>query len=53
MLLGVFLVAILKNGLLLYGVSSYFSDVVIGLVLIGAIIFTHYGKRGETRVGFG
>lgn len=53
MLLGVFLVAILKNGLLLYGVSSYFSEVVIGLIFIAAIIFTHYGKRRETLVGFG
>lgn len=51
-ILGVFLIGVLKNGLNLYGVSSYFSDVVIGLVIILAVIATHYGKRKETEVGF-
>lgn len=51
-ILGVFLVGILKNGLNLYGISSYFSDVIVGPVIIIAVIATHYGKRKETEVGF-
>lgn len=51
-ILGVFLIGLLKNGLNLYGVSSYFSDVVIGPVIIVAVTATHYGKRKETQVGF-
>lgn len=50
--MGVFCIGILKNGLNLIGVSNYFSNVVIGAVIIIAITITHYGKRRETNVGF-
>ena len=50
-LMGVFLIGVLKNGLNLIGVSSYFMNVVIGLVIVAAITVTHY-KRKETDVGF-
>ena len=51
-LMGVFLIGLLKNGLNIIGVSNYFSDVAVGLVIIAAIVITHYGKRQETNVGF-
>ncbi|HBL7236189.1 TPA: ABC transporter permease, partial [Serratia marcescens] len=51
-LMGVFLIGVLKNGLNLIGVSSYFMNVVIGLVIVAAITVTHYKKRKETDVGF-
>lgn len=51
-LMGVFLIGILKNGLNLIGVSSYFVNIVIGVVIIAAICVTHYKKRKETDVGF-
>ncbi|HEY0209599.1 ABC transporter permease [Acerihabitans sp.] len=51
-LMGVFLIAILKNGLNLVGVSSYFMNIVIGVVIMAAIIVTHYKKRRETDVSF-
>ncbi|KAA8998518.1 ABC transporter permease [Affinibrenneria salicis] len=51
-LMGVFLIGILKNGLNLVGVSSYFVNIVIGVVIVAAICVTHYKKRKETDVGF-
>ncbi|MCT4701040.1 ABC transporter permease [Enterobacteriaceae bacterium H20N1] len=51
-LMGVFLIAILKNGLNLVGVSSYFMNIVIGVVIMVAITVTHYKKRRETDVSF-
>ena len=51
-LMGVFLIGILKNGLNLIGVSSYFMNIVIGIVIVIAISVTHYKKRKETNVGF-
>lgn len=51
-LMGVFLIGILKNGLNLIGVSNYFVNIVIGLVILIAICITHYKKRKETDVGF-
>lgn len=51
-ILGVFLIGLLKNGLNLFGVSSYFSDVIVGPVIIIALCATHFGKRKETDVGF-
>lgn len=41
-LMGVFLIGILKNGLNLIGVSSYFVNIVIGMVIVAAICVTHY-----------
>lgn len=51
-ILGVFLIGLLKNGLNLFGVSSYFSDVIVGPVIVIALCATHFGKRKETDVGF-
>ncbi len=51
-LMGVFLIGILKNGLNLIGISSYFMNIVIGVVIVIAISITHYKKRKETNVGF-
>lgn len=51
-LMGVFLIAILKNGLNLLGVSDYFMNIVIGAVIMVAITVTHYKKRKETDVSF-
>jgi len=51
-LMGVLLIGILKNGLNLIGVSSYSSNIVIGIVIIVAITITHYHKRREADVGF-
>ncbi|PLR32436.1 sugar ABC transporter permease [Chimaeribacter coloradensis] len=51
-LMGVFLIGMLKNGLNLIGVSNYFMNVVIGIVIVAAITVTHYKKRKETDVGF-
>ena len=51
-LMGVFLIGLLKNGLNLIGVSNYFMNIVIGVVIVVAITVTHYKKRKETDVGF-
>ena len=51
-LMGMFLIGILKNGLNLVGVSSYSTNVVIGIVIVMAITITHYNKRSEVNVGF-
>jgi len=51
-LMGVFLIAILKNGLNLVGVSNYFMNIVVGVIIVIAIAITHYKKRKETDVSF-
>ncbi|TCL05447.1 ABC transporter permease [Sodalis ligni] len=51
-LMGVLLIGLLKNGLNLVGVSNYFMNIIIGLVIVAAITATHYKKRKETDVGF-
>ncbi len=51
-LMGVFLIAILKNGLNLIGVSNYFMNIVVGGTIMVAIAVTHYKKRKETDVSF-
>lgn len=51
-LMGVFLIAILKNGLNLVGVSNYFMNIVVGVIIVIAIAVTHYKKRKETDVSF-
>lgn len=43
--LGVLLLAMLQNGLNLMGASSFFFDVVIGLVILIAICFTGYSEK--------
>ena len=44
-ILGIALIAIIKNGLNLAGVSSYSFDVIIGLCILIAITITHYHER--------
>lgn len=51
-LMGVFLIAVLKNGLNLIGVSNYFMNIVVGTVIMAAIAVTHFKKRKETDVSF-
>ena len=48
-ILGVFLLAILQNGLNLVGVSSYFFEVVIGLVILVSITATTLAERRASR----
>jgi simple sugar transport system permease protein len=47
--LGVLLLAILQNGLNLMGVSSYFFQVVIGIVILAAITATALAERARLR----
>jgi simple sugar transport system permease protein len=51
--LGVLLLAILQNGLNLMGVSSYFFQVVIGLVILISITLTALAERRQTRLRLG
>ncbi len=44
-ILGISLIAIIKNGLNLAGVSSYSFDIIIGLCILIAITFTHIHER--------
>ncbi len=49
--LGVLTVAVIRNGLILMRVSSYWHEVVIGLVLAAAAAITAYqAKRGAARL---
>lgn len=48
--LGVLLLAMLQNGLNLMGVSSYFFEVVIGLVILASITTTTLAERRAARV---
>ena len=49
-ILGVLLLAILQNGLNLIGVSSYFFEVVIGLVILISITATALANRRSLRL---
>ncbi len=51
MLLGIVLLAILQNGLNLLGVSPYFFQIVIGLVILVSTTFTVLIRRGRKRAG--
>lgn len=51
-ILGVLLLAILQNGLNLIGVSSYFFEVVIGLVILVSTTATAMANRRATRLHF-
>jgi len=46
-LLGIVLLAILQNGLNLLGVSPYFFQIVIGLVILISTSFTMLSTRGR------
>ncbi len=48
-IVGVFLLGVVANGLNLFGVSPFWQPVATGLILIAAVAFDGYSKRG----GFG
>jgi ribose/xylose/arabinose/galactoside ABC-type transport system permease subunit len=48
-IIGVFLLGVVANGLNLFGVSPFWQPVATGLILIAAVAFDGYSKRG----GFG
>jgi simple sugar transport system permease protein len=53
-LLGVLLLAMLQNGLNLLGVSSYFFQIVIGIVILVSTSITGLSeKRGRRRLAPG
>jgi simple sugar transport system permease protein len=47
--LGVALIAVMQNGLILLGVSSYWHKVVIGLVILMSVSITAYNRKREER----
>jgi simple sugar transport system permease protein len=50
-ILGVTLVAVMQNGLTLLGVSSYWHQVVIGLVILISVSMTAYNRKQEEQRG--
>jgi ribose transport system permease protein len=49
-LLGIMLLMVLKNGLILAGVSPNFQDMVSGAILVIAIIAVAWSQRGRLRI---
>jgi ribose transport system permease protein len=49
-LLGIMLLMVLKNGLILAGVSPNFEDMVSGAILVIAIIAVAWSQRGRLRI---
>jgi len=49
-LLGIMLLMVLKNGLILAGVSPNFEDMVSGAILVVAIIAVAWSQRGRLRI---
>jgi simple sugar transport system permease protein len=47
--LGIALLAILQNGLIMIGVSSYWTQVCTGLVILVSVCITASGDRMKTR----
>jgi ribose/xylose/arabinose/galactoside ABC-type transport system permease subunit len=45
--LGVILIATIRNGLVLMNISSFYQQVVIGLVILGAAALDAIGRRGD------
>ena len=43
-ILGALLIGVLSNGLVIMHVSSYFQQVVIGLIIVAAVAFDHYAR---------
>jgi simple sugar transport system permease protein len=50
-ILGVTLVAVMQNGLVLFGVSSYWHKVVIGIVILVSVSLTAYNYKKEEKRG--
>jgi simple sugar transport system permease protein len=50
-ILGVMLVAVMQNGLVLFGVSSYWHKVVIGIVILVSVSLTAYNYKQEAKRG--
>ena len=50
-IVGVFLLGVVANGLNLYGVSPFWQPVATGLILIVAVAFDGYSKRGGFASG--
>ncbi len=50
-IVGVFLLGVVANGLNLYGVSPFWQPVATGLILIAAVAFDGYSKRGAFASG--
>jgi simple sugar transport system permease protein len=50
-ILGVTLVAVMQNGLVLFGVSSYWHKVVIGIVILVSVSLTAYNYKKEAKRG--
>ncbi len=48
-LIGALIMGVLRNGLNLLGISSFLQQVVIGLVIVGAVLFDSLLKTGERR----
>lgn len=51
-ILGVALIAIMQNGLILLGVSSYWHNVVIGMIILISAVITFYRKLNEKATLF-
>lgn len=50
-ILGVTLIAIMWNGLILIGISSYWHQVIIGLIIIISVISSAYSSRKSILEG--
>jgi ribose transport system permease protein len=48
---GVFIPVILANGLLIGGVERFWQDVVVGIILVGAVAFDQWRRAQQTRTG--
>ena len=46
-IIGVFLLGVVANGLNLFGVSPFWQPVATGLILIAAVAFDGFSKRGR------
>jgi ribose transport system permease protein len=45
-LIGAFIIAVIQNGMNLTGVESYTQKIVLGLVILGAVLFDTLKQRG-------
>jgi ribose/xylose/arabinose/galactoside ABC-type transport system permease subunit len=50
-IVGVFLLGVVANGLNLFGVSPFWQPVATGLILIAAVAFDGFSKRGGFSSG--